>query len=318
MPVVSVSASPGYAFEVFRPNGTKYSVSSIVDIYFENVTSGEVYANESMDINFNFTFISKRIDLKHIGWGFILELPEEAVNETNFPNKISVPPLLAVEEGSRRIYFPQVLFDLIEGRISDVGEALKNVFFSKINKSFYILNPFYISKDVKIGDKVDYGFWYVKRDTGYIVNGEVKEKVKINIAGLEIETWRVEIQVSNLTEVLDVVSEMFNVTLFENDTEAKNVIGNITITANLYYDTKIGWLTKANITAHLNPEAIPEDVTGHAQASITLNLLDFGALNIGGKGIVFRLIGIPDEALLISDIVIIALIVITIIRRRRA
>lgn len=307
------------------PVGTKYNVNADVQVHFENVTSGEILVDQRYQVNINFTIVSKRLDFNYVGWGFVIELPPDTGLNFNGENltDISIPPIIAVKEGTRQIYLPQMIFDLIQNQSDlqnlNIQSILRELFLLKLNKDFYILNPMYVNPNLDVGDTVDYGFAQISTNKQFIVKGTALEKTSVTSYGTTYETIKVGLEFNKFSTMGEILGDILGLNL-ENDMspEIKNLLDNITLSSDLYYDTAIGWLVKADVSVDLDPSALPENVTGYANGNLYVSLIDPGNLNIGGKSFLARLIGIPIEGLVGADLVIILIIFYIVLRRRRA
>ena len=316
---LSVSSS-----QVYFPSGTKYNMSIYFQAHIVNETNQEVIFDQTIDVNLNFTLISKRINLEYVGWGAIIELPEDLSNfQFGGENitSIPIPPLIAVKEGTRNVYLPQIVFDLINNNTNldqqGVQELFKRFLFLEINEDFYILNPFYINPNVKPNDEVEYGFRQISTGLEYIAKGTVDGETKISVANSNYDTVKVHLVMNELSQVGTVLGAIVNPgNTAPLDPELRNVLDNVTITVDLYYDTTLGWLLKTDLEINLDPQVFPENVTGQVSGNLNLRLIDAGNLAIGGKIFLANLIGVPSEAILAIDVALILTIIYLVYRRR--
>ncbi len=305
---VSYALTPS---NIYSPNGVKYKVVFMLDGHLVNESQGNVVYDQHMDVRFNLTLVSKRLSLDYIGWGFIIELPPSIGLNFNGENysRIPIPPILAVKENTREIYFPSIVFRLLKNQDMNVGIAdiTQELYRLNLNTEFYLVNPFILDRDVSIGDSVKYGFVNKTSNNKLLLEGTVTGESDENLLGTNFKVFDVSVAVDSLLRVARSFRDFFNLNLDYGDGVLE--ILNITrLMVTLKYDTTSLWLMKSVLTVSLENSTMPENVTGYLNANLNVEMIDAGNLPIGGRGLLSRLIGIPDFGLLVIDVGLIVLV----------
>jgi len=325
IPSIKLHAGPVYNNSAFFPNGTEFSLYLNGTAYLENTTSGEVIINGSESISLRFSLASKRIDFSYIGWGGIIELPFEIL-----PNRseIPLPPLVAIKEGTNRVFFPQIIFDILENRtqVTDPMGLLSNLFMAGVSERIYVINPFYIPINVQEGDKIEYGFWDTQTDNGYISKAIIVGEESINTQAGTFNAWKVNVNFSDFSGIAYSIGSIIGVdvlrllaeSLETTEGQVELLLNSIKLLGSIYYDKASGWLLKANIGLYFNTESVDalENIEGEISGTLDLELINPGTVNVGGAGIFQRLTGLPDETLIGIDAAFIFIVLYIVLRRR--
>ncbi len=303
---------------IYSPNGVKYKIGFVLDGHLVNASQSEVIYDQHVDIQLNVTLVSKRLSLDYIGWGFIIELPSSMRFNFNGENysRIPIPPILAVKENTREIYFPSVIFRLLKNQNMDVDIAriTQELYQLNLNTEFYLVNPFILDRSVSVGDSVPYGVVNKTSGSELLFNGVIIGESEENMLNMNFKVLNVAIEFDNLLGVARSLGEFFNLNLNYGD-EVLEVLNRTQLSVVLKYDTSSLWLVKSSLNVNLDNSTLPENISGYIHANLNVDMIDAGNLLIGGRGLLSRLIGIPDLGLLVIDIGLIVLVLFAVFRR---
>ncbi len=292
---------------VFSPNSVTYDLDIFFSNIVKNATTDEVLDSFELNIEGEFTLISKRMQLDYIGWGFIIDViiirnDNGYVDESRF--NISVPPILAVKENTRFIYPTTIIMDLIEEGFGNqsIQDILSKVSTNQPYTEIYAYNPFYIEIPVSVGDTIPYGVWNVTSESGIIVNGRVTSEETIVVGGVSYNTYLV-----NITEadILDAIREFIN--------EEMTLPPGVHFNLGFYYDQGSGWLTKADMIG--GGEISEDNETVLVSLDGDLDLRNAGTVMIQNKSYLDRMLGLPPFTFLAIDVFLIIAIIILRIKR---
>ena len=307
---VSASAISFGDNSVFLPNGVKYRIVFDFKGHIENTTSGVVLYDQNIGFRVNLTIVSKRLSLDYIGWGFVIELPQNSAINLGGNNltKIPIPPILAVKENTREIYLPELLFKFLSGAniTPDLQSLALEVYQLKINNDFYILNPFIIQSNLGIGSKVDYGFVNKTANKDFTVQGSVANEFSRDIFGVKVTLLNVSITYDSLTQLGNSLFGFFGSQQVYGE-EVESILNSTSLSIGLAYDKLSGWLVSTGLKVHFDNSTLPSNITGYVDGALNVEMINPGNLKIGGYGYFSRYLGIPDVVLLgVDGFVIIA------------
>ncbi|MGQ4832645.1 MAG: hypothetical protein ACP6IS_01950 [Candidatus Asgardarchaeia archaeon] len=264
-----VNAQETFDSSVFNPNGATYSITATVNVFARNTSSGEILASNNMTLEAYLKILSERVNLNFWKWSGILNvtldtysLEESDIRHEHNNLSIPIPPLIAIKENTRKIYFANVSLEELsqsENMQEAIQKLVQKISVGEINENIYIYNIFYIPTNVNIGSKIDYGFWNVTANEGLILTGTVKRADNVTVAGESIDSWVVELDYHNISSLSEEIYKQTNLNLTdmlfgdmggsEEDREIQRVVSNLPFTIAGYYDKASGWLVRGLVEA---------------------------------------------------------------------
>jgi len=281
-----------YNSTVYTPNGTRYIFEIKASDVKVNTTSGKVLFVTNKTISGFLELSSKFLTAGYYGWGATIKVDtaeyENGELKSSDTFNVSIPPVLAIKEGTRKIYLTNVIIKFMRGEYEDINEAVRDLSNIQAVEDFYIYNPFYIPTNVKVGDKIPYGFWNKTANEGIIVYGKIVEDASVSINGESYDAWAVDL-ISGIEELVGEIGG------------EEEIPENVNATFNLYYEKTTGWLIKVEAFGESeyeesNTTAISTKVEG------CLKVDNLGGIVIGGRTYIERVIGLPPYTSLIISI----------------
>ena len=290
-PILAQSAET-YNSTVYTPNGTRYVFEIKYSEVEINTTTEEVLFVTNKTISGFLELSSKFLTAGYYGWGATIKVDtkdyENGELKSSDTFNVSIPPVLAIKEGTRKIYLTNVIIKFMRGEYEDVNEAVKDLSNIQPVEDFYVYNPFYIPTNVKAGDKIPYGFWNTTANEGMIVYGKIVKETSVNINGESYNSWVIDL-ISGIEELAGQLGE------------EEGLPEDVNATFNLYYEKTTGWLIKAEVFGESDYEE-SNTTTIHSKLDGLLRVDNLGGIVVGGKTYIERVTGLPSYTSLMISI----------------
>ncbi|MGQ4913262.1 MAG: hypothetical protein ACP6IU_00790 [Candidatus Asgardarchaeia archaeon] len=296
---------------VFTPNGTRYDLNVDVQALADNGST--LFLNYTILAMGNLTLYSERMDQEYIRWGGSAAIQaylyqymyEEEPKVDEFNKSVPIPPVVAVQQNTRKVYAFNISLDQFEDMSQEeIMNILQSLTSGDLRRDIYFLNPFYIPTDVDIGYAVTLGYWNTTADDGFIIEMEINKEGAITLMGTSYDAWIIE-YTGSLWDALTTLNSTFNLGIeLPSGNESEPIIQMLNETQyalRIYYDKASGWLLDVNL--QVNGEGnieVPEEnqtMTMHylIDAVIDFGLGDAGSVSVGGQGFIARHLGISDN-----------------------
>ena len=289
-------ASDEYDPSVFMPNGVVYKFQG-------NLSVGGIRGYLVATIS----IFSREHSNGYCAWGFSVRVERYDYKGPELPGPvktllehgvagISLPPLIAVKRWTRETYlmidFNETRELLSEALSLDVLDLLSRLFTiaGEVNKEVYFTNPLYIPINVGLNSELVFG---VYRTSGEKYEAHVRinaEGIK-EVAGGGYDAWIISL---NRSAISDILAEL--------GAPGGTLPKDVSVSTNIYYDKASGWLLSYETHGHRGNTTYTGDCI-----DITLELMEPGTVNIGGRGLLERKLGLPRAASLCIGLCIIVL-----------
>ena len=289
-------ASDEYDPSVFMPNGVVYKFQGNL-----SVSGIRGYLIATIGI------FSREHSNGYCAWGFSVWVERYHYEGIELPSSVKImlergvagiplPPLIAVKRWTREAYLMidfNEIRELLSGAPSlDVLDLLSRLFtiVGEINEEVYFTNPLYIPINVGLNSELAFGVYRIsgeKYETHARINAEgIKE-----VAGGSYDAWIISL---NRSAISDILAEL--------GAPGGTLPKDVSASTNIYYDKASGWLLSYETHAHRSNTTYAGDYI-----DITLELIEPGTVNIGGRGLLERKLGLPRAASLCVGLCIIGL-----------
>ena len=313
---------------VFSPNGVVYKFEGSFSVIIENATPASGPLREVREGNFTLvlTIFSKEHGSGYHAWSFSMyieqfnynrpeELPEpvQMLIELLGVKGVSVPPLVAVKDGTRETYF-LINFHELERTLSetnvtglqDLASLASKVMAAtgEVNEEVYFTNPFYIPLNVSLGTEIVYGVYNKTSGQQVEVKLRVNDEGAVEAAGKTYDAWIIRLDEEGVADILEGLGV---------DEEAVEATRSVDLNAAAYYDKATGWLLGYEVHGHaVNTTTIERDgrllnVTVRGDVDLALRLVEPGTIEVGGESLIERALSLPRNTALLFAAGIIAL-----------
>ena len=340
--IALINAQETYDPSVFNPNGATYIITAAIHIFAKNTSTNEILVSNNVTLNAYLKLLSERVNLNFWKWSGVLNvtvdtytLEEYGIKHDHNNISIPIPPLVAIKENTRKIYFANISMEELS-QSEDMQQAIQKIVqkisAGEINENIYVYNIFYVPTNIDLGTKINYGFWNVTADQGLILKGSVVRSENVTVAGENIDSWVVELDYHNISSLSEEIYKQTNINLTsmlfgdvssEEDKEVQTVVNNIPFTIAGYYDKASGWLVRGLVEAGdegtIGGQENNTDSAVYYNVSVLLraDLVDPGNVRIGGRSKIARLLHLDDNTLLLLDIGFVVAVIAIIVKKRR-
>lgn len=321
------SAQEEYDPSVFTPNGVVYRFQGNFSLLVENTTVSPPL-RELREGNFSLTMsiFSRDQGGGYHAWSFSIylenwyynkpeELPEPltTVLESLGIQGVAVPPLVAVKWGTRETYFlidfHKLKRTLQEAQLTgpeSAGALASQVLAAtgQVNEEVYFTNPFYIPTNVGLGTQLVYGVYNKTSGEQYEVYLAINGEAEVEAAGGTYAAWVVRLSAG---DVADIMADL------GAEEDLVRAIRSTDLKIDIYYDKASGWLLGYESHGHYTNTTVVErdgqliEANVISDVDLVLRLVEPGTVNIGGKSLVERELGLPRETGLALGALVMAL-----------
>ena len=350
MVVPLVSAVPTYEPSVFSPNNTIYDINVHFRLTAVNATDGSTMMIGELGLLGNLTLFSERLNMSFVKWSERISLDlwmyhqdtESFANETQNITAY-IPPLLAVEENTRKIYIAQLDFENFDG--GDSQDIINNLSSVTFRSDVYALNPFYIPTSTELGDSILIGAFNITSGENVSLAFSISSDRSYNARdGHTYDVWVANPGFSTLYDVFQGIQDIIpggggdngptnllpmfgeeepqdNESEMNTEQVMKDVLGNITFNWDLLYDKASGWLLANLMTISGGGTVFYNDtipvVNYTANGFVNLELRDAGSVKIGGSSLLSRFSGVSDNMLFGADVLLVAAVLVYLFMKKK-
>ena len=298
------SYAESYHSSVFYPNGVKYHIYLSYD-HSETVENQTYTYN--LTIEADVSLVSKDMTINYVGWGFDINFSmvefENGEKKREESQELPIPPIfIAVKKNTREIHPTDVLMEFLTSGMPDINipEIISDTYTANPVEDVYIYNFFYIESNHQVGDKIIFGSVNKSSNQKHTFDITITDEKDLQFDFGTIKTLVLEVSLDDLDIPEDVFGDSENLT-----TEA---------ILRAYYEKRIGWLVKADISGSFNNTDENRSETGSVSGLV--ELVDMGTIQLINQDYLSRALGLPSYSFVaVAIIVVIAVVYSKILRR---
>ena len=236
---------------------------------------------------------------------------------------VSIPPLVAVRDGTRETYFlidfhelERTLGEANVTGLQDLASLASKIMAAtgEVNEEVYFANPFYIPLDVGLGSEIIYGIYNRTSGQQVEVGLVINDEGPVEVPAGTYDAWIIRLDESGVADILEGlgVSE-----------EAVEAVRSTDLQAAIYYDKATGWLLGYEVHGHatntttIEREGQTVEVIVRGDVDLVFELVEPGTVEVGGKSLIERVLSLPRNSALFFAIGIMALAALLTILRSR-